>query len=59
MCFFNSAEYTFLEQIEPISTLKHPSGSLDSLQKLTQYLQGNNVPDVTASNTDGFLSRDK
>jgi hypothetical protein len=58
MGFFNSAEYTYLEQTEPISTLKHLSCSLDSFQKLPQFSQGNNVLDAPASNTDGFLLRD-
>jgi hypothetical protein len=57
MGFFNLAEYTFLEQTEAISTLKHLSYMKDSFQKLTQFSQGNNVLDSTASNTHAFLSR--
>jgi hypothetical protein len=55
MCFFNSAELSYLEQTEPISTLKYLSGSMYSTQKLTQFSQGYNVLDSPASNTDGFL----
>jgi hypothetical protein len=58
MCFINLAEYTYLEQREPISTLKQTSGRKYSFQKLTQLSQGTNVLDASASNTYGFLSRD-
>jgi hypothetical protein len=34
MCFFISAEYTYLEQKEPISTFKHLSGRKNYFQKL-------------------------
>jgi hypothetical protein len=35
--------------------VKHGSCQKYTLQKLAQILQGNNVVDVPASNTDGFL----
>jgi hypothetical protein len=57
-CFINLAEYPYLEQREPISTLKNTSGQKNSFQKLTQLSQGNNVLGASASNTYGFLSRD-
>jgi hypothetical protein len=58
MHFIKSAEMDYFEKTEPICTLKHLSCKKFSLQKLIQYLQGNNVLDAPASNTDGFLSRD-
>jgi hypothetical protein len=58
MIFIKSAEMAYFEQTEPISTLKHLSCKKFSLQKLTQYLQRNNVLDAPASNTDGFLLKD-
>jgi hypothetical protein len=41
-----------------ISILKHLSCRKYSFEKLTQFSQGKNVPDVPASNTYGFLLRD-
>jgi hypothetical protein len=43
MGFFNSDEYTYLEQTEPISTLKHQSCRKESFVTLTQFSQGKNV----------------
>jgi hypothetical protein len=57
MSFFNSAEYAYLEHTEANSTLKHLSYRQDSFQKLTQFLQGNNVLDAPASTTNGVLWR--
>jgi hypothetical protein len=57
MCFFNSAEYSYLEQIESISMLKYPRCRKYSFQKLTQSSHGNNMLDAPACNTDGFLLR--
>jgi hypothetical protein len=58
MCFFNLGESSYLEQTEPISTLKTLSYRKYSFQQLTQFSQGNNILDAPASNTDGFLWRD-
>jgi hypothetical protein len=58
MCFFNSAEYAYLQETQPISTLKLLSCRKYSSQKLIQFSQGNNVLNSPASNTRGFLSRD-
>jgi hypothetical protein len=46
-----------LEQKEPFSTLKRMIGRKYSFQKLTQFLQGNNVVDAAGSNIDSFLGR--
>jgi hypothetical protein len=54
-CFFNSVEYAYLEQTEPISTLKHLSCRKYSFQKRIQFSQGNNVFDAPACNKDGFF----
>jgi hypothetical protein len=43
---------------EPVSTLKNLSCRKYSFQKLSQFLQGNNVLHDPASNTDDFLSKD-
>jgi hypothetical protein len=56
--FYNSAEYTHLEQTDPLSTLKYISCRKDSAQKLSQLTQRNNVLGAPASNTDGVPSRD-
>jgi hypothetical protein len=53
-----SAEETRLEQMDPISTLKHLSGRKCSFHKLTQFSQGNSALDAPASYIDGFLYRD-
>jgi hypothetical protein len=58
MYFFKSAEYSYLEQREPISTLKNLSFRKYSIQKLIQFSQCNNELDVPASNKDCFLLRD-
>jgi hypothetical protein len=55
MCFFKSAEEAYLEQREPISTMKNLLGMKYSFQKLTEFLQGNNVLHAAASNIDGFV----
>jgi hypothetical protein len=48
-----------LEQNEPFSTLKTMIFRKYIIQKLTQFLQGNNVLHDPASNTDGYLWREK
>jgi hypothetical protein len=48
----------YLEQTEPMSTMKHISCRKYSFQKLTPFSQGNNVQDGSVSNTHGFLWRD-
>jgi hypothetical protein len=58
MCFIISAEQTYLQQIDPFSTLKILICRKDSFQKLCQFSQGKNVLDAPASKTDAFLSRD-
>jgi hypothetical protein len=58
MCFFNSAQLAYLEQIEHFFPLKTLLGRQYSFQKLTQFSQGNNMLDGPPSNIDGFLSRD-
>jgi hypothetical protein len=58
MCFFNSEDEAYLEQREPMSSLKNLSSRKDSIQKLTQLAQAKNVLYAPASNTHGFLSRD-
>jgi hypothetical protein len=50
MYFLNSAELAYLEQTDPISTLKRLSCRKYSFQKLTQFSPGNNMLDVPASN---------
>jgi hypothetical protein len=54
----NSPEQVYIKQTEPISTLKHLRCRKFSIQKLTQFSQGNNVLHAAASNPDGFLGRD-
>jgi hypothetical protein len=54
MCFFNSVEWTYLEQAVPISILKHPSYRKYSFQNLCWFSPGNNMLDATDSNIDGF-----
>jgi hypothetical protein len=58
MCFNNSAELAYLQQIETFSTLKNLICTKYSLQNLSQFSQGNNVQDAAASNIDGFLWTD-
>jgi hypothetical protein len=58
MCFFNSAKYAYLEEIESFSHLKSLMGRQYSFQKLTPFSQGNNVLDAPPSNIDAFLSND-
>jgi hypothetical protein len=55
ICFFNLAEESYLEQKEPVSTLKHLNFRRCSFQKVAQFPQGNNMLDAVASNIDGFL----
>jgi hypothetical protein len=57
MCFFNSTKWAYLEQSEPISSLKTLIGKMYSFQKLNHFSQGNNMLHAPASNTDGFHSR--
>jgi hypothetical protein len=58
MCFFNSGEKAYLEQTQPLSTLKFLSCREYFFQKISQFSHGNNMLDARASNTDSFLSRD-
>jgi hypothetical protein len=44
--------------MEQISTMKILFWKKYSFEKLTQFQQGNNVPDTFASTTHGFLSRE-
>jgi hypothetical protein len=55
--FFTSPEWPYLEQTEPSSTFKHLRCRKYCFQNLTPFSQGNNVLEVPASKTDGFLSR--
>jgi hypothetical protein len=57
MCFFNSAEYAYIEENEPISTLKSLSCRMYSFRKLTQFLHKNYVLDVPASKENVSLWR--
>jgi hypothetical protein len=50
MCFISSPECVYLEQSEPIPTLKNLSCGKCSFQKLTLFSQGDNVMDTSASN---------
>jgi hypothetical protein len=47
-----------MKRNEPFYILKTMICRKYSFQKLTQLSQGNNVLDVPASNTDGFLLKD-
>jgi hypothetical protein len=58
MSFFNSAEYTYPEKTEPVSTLKTMICRKYSLQKQTQFSQVNKVLDGPSFITDFVLSRD-
>jgi hypothetical protein len=58
MCFSNTIEYTYLEQTEHLSTMKHPSCRKYSFHKLSQFSQVNIALDAPVSNTDGYLWRD-
>jgi hypothetical protein len=58
MCFNNSAELAYLQQIETFSNLKNLSSKKYSFQYLSQFSQGNNVLEVAASNIGVFLRRD-
>jgi hypothetical protein len=58
MCFFNTAEQAYLEQIECFPPLKTLLGRQYSFQKLTQFSQGNNMLDAPPSNLGGFPSKD-
>jgi hypothetical protein len=58
MCFFNTAEESYLEQREPISTFKNLSCRKYSFLKLTRFSQGNTVLFAEASNIHGSLWRD-
>jgi hypothetical protein len=54
MCFFNSAEYAYLQQRADLHPEKRKL-QVVFLSKLTHILQGNKVLDAPASNTNGFL----
>jgi hypothetical protein len=56
--FPHLSQHTYLEQNDPISTLKTEICRKSSFQKLTLFSQGNNALDVAASNIDDFLWRD-
>jgi hypothetical protein len=58
MDFCDLSEYTYLEQTEAISSLKHLGCRKYSIQKLTHFSQGNNVLHAPVSTTNGILSRD-
>jgi hypothetical protein len=58
LCSFNSPEYAYLEQNEPLSTLKIVICSRDSFQNLTQFSIGKNVLGASSFNTDGCLWTD-
>jgi hypothetical protein len=58
MFFQNSAVYAYLEQPEPIFTLKNISSWKCSFPKRTQFSDGNYLLDAAVSYTDGFLWRD-
>jgi hypothetical protein len=58
MFSFNLPEKADLEQIGPISTLKHLSCKKYSFQNLNQFSQGNNMLDAAVSNIPDFLWRD-
>jgi hypothetical protein len=58
MFFCTLAERAYLEQTEPISTLKHLGGRKYSFQKLNRFSQENNMQDGAESNIHGFLWRD-
>jgi hypothetical protein len=47
-----------MEQTQPVYTLKNLRSRKFSVQKFTQFSQGNNVTFDLASMTDGFLSRE-
>jgi hypothetical protein len=55
----NSPEEPYLEQNDPLSTLKTVNRKNFSFQKLTLFSQGSNVLDAAASNIDGFLWRER
>jgi hypothetical protein len=54
MCFFSSADYTYLQAVEPVSTLKTMICRKCSFQKLSPFSQGNNIRDAPVSHTHGF-----
>jgi hypothetical protein len=56
--FLELAEQTSLEQTKTFNTLKPMIWRKYSCQKLSQFSQGNNVLDASASNLDGFPWRD-
>jgi hypothetical protein len=58
MCFFNSAEGAYLEESEPILTMKNLSSRKYPCAKHTEFSQGNNVLDAPACITLGYLLRD-
>jgi hypothetical protein len=58
MFFYNSAEKAIMEENECFSSLKILIGRQYSFQKLTQFSQGNKLPDACPPKFDGFLSRE-
>jgi hypothetical protein len=52
MYFFNLSEQAYLEQTEPVSTLKTMICWKYFFQKLTHFSQENNALDAPASNID-------
>jgi positive regulator of sigma E activity len=56
--FLQLCRIAYLEQTEPVSTLKIVIFGKYSFQKLTQFSHGNNMLEALPFNTDGFLSSD-
>jgi hypothetical protein len=59
MYFFNFAEQEYLEQTEPISTLKTVIWRKYFVHKLSHFSQGNNALDAPAANIDDFPCAEK
>jgi hypothetical protein len=55
LCFFNSGEQAYFEQIEHFSPLATMMGKQYYFQKLTQFSQKNNGPDSQPSHLDVFF----
>jgi hypothetical protein len=55
MFFSTIAEKTYLEQKQPVCTVKHLSYRKDSFQNLIRLSQTYNMQECAASNIDGFL----
>jgi hypothetical protein len=56
--FLQLTEMAYMEQNEPLSTLKILFCRKYFFQNLTIFTQVNNMVDATASNSNGFLWRD-